>query len=152
MSWRSWINGGAFSQKSFEGSGRNRSRRAPSGLPLLQRSELGRHTCRTESRDCLGLRQIIGLPPCLETDNDRSRRPLRRGRFMVPGKKSFKRGSCDRLRRGLTDFPGLESTEFDWQPCGNQSLDRLRLAEFVQDSPFFQLGYYGRQAAVLGHQ
>jgi hypothetical protein len=71
---------------------------------------------------------------------------------MVLREKPFKRGSGDRLRRGLTDFPSLESAEFDWQPGGNQSLDRLRLAEFVQGSPCFQLGYYGREGAVLGHQ
>jgi hypothetical protein len=71
---------------------------------------------------------------------------------MVLREKPFKRGSRDRLRRGLTDFPSLESAQFDWQPGGNQSLDRLRLAEFVQGSPCFQLGYYGREGAVLGHQ
>jgi hypothetical protein len=71
---------------------------------------------------------------------------------MVLREKSFKRRSGDRLRRGLTYFPGLESAEFDRQAGGNHSLDRLRLAESVQGSPCFQLGYYGREAAVLGHQ
>jgi hypothetical protein len=152
MSGRSWINTGVFSQKSFKGGGRDRRGRTPSGLPLLQCSELGRHAGRIKCIDCLGLRQIVGLPPSLQTDNDRSRRPLRSGRFMVLREKSFERRSGDRLRSGLTYFPGLQSAEFDWQPGGNQPLDRLRLAKFVQDSPCFQLGNHGRNAAVLGHQ
>ena len=152
MSGRSWINARVFSQKSFKSSGRDRRGRTPSGLPLLECRKLGRHASRTESSDCVGLGQIIGLPPSLETDNDRSRKPLRRGCFMVLREKSFKRRSGDRLRRGLTYFPGLESAEFDRQAGGNHSLDRLRLAESVQGSPCFQLGNYGREAAVLGHQ
>jgi len=71
---------------------------------------------------------------------------------MVLREKSFQRRSGDRLRRGLTYFPGLESAELDRQAGGNHSLDRLRLAESVEGSPCFQLGNYGREAAVLGHQ
>jgi hypothetical protein len=152
MSGRSWINAGVFNQKSFKSSARDRRGRTPSGLPLLQCSELGRHAGRIECSDCLGLGQIIRLPPSLQTNNDRSRRPLRRGCFMVLREKSFKRRSGDRLRSGLTYFPGLQSAEFNWQTGGNQSLDRLRLAKFVQGSPCFQLGNHGRKAAVLGHQ
>ena len=152
MTGRSSINAGVFIQKSFKGRGRNCRWRTPSGFPLLQRGELGRHASRNESTDCLGLAQIIGLPPSLETENDWSGSLLRHGRFLSLGKESFKRRSGDRLRRGLPYFPGLESAQFDRQSGGNQSLDRLRLTEFVQGSPGFQFSDYGREAAVSGHQ
>src|SRR5271157_881890 len=152
MTASSSIEAGMFMQKSFEGRGRDRRGRTPSGLPLLQCGEFGGHASGNESTDCVGLAQIIGLPPGLETENDRSRSLLGHGSFVSPGKESFKRRSRNRLRRGLPYFPGLESAEFDWQSGGNQSLDRLRLTEFVQRSPCFQFGDHGREAAVSGHQ
>jgi hypothetical protein len=152
MTERSSINVGVFIQKSFKGRGRDRSGRTPSGFPLLQCGELGGHASGNESADCVGLAQIIGLPPGLETENDRSRSLLGHGSFVSPGKESLKRRNGNRLRRGLPYFPGLESAEFDRQSGGNQSLDRLRLTEFVQRSPCFQFGDYGQEAAVSGHQ
>jgi hypothetical protein len=139
-------------QKSFKSGGRDCWGRTPSGFPLLQCGELGGHASANESGDCVGLAQIIGFPPSLETENNRSRSLLGHGSFVSPGKESFKRRSRNRLRRGLPDFPGLESAEFDWQSGGNQSLDRLRLTEFVQGSPCFQFGDYGREVAVSGHR
>jgi hypothetical protein len=152
MTGRSSINAGVFIQKSFKGGGRNCRWRTPSGFPLLQGGQLGGHASRNESIYCLGLAQIIGLPPSLQTENDSSGTLLRRGRFVSLGKESFKRRSGDRLRSGLPYFPGLERAQFDRQSGGNQSLDRLRLTEFVQGSPGFQFSDYGREAAVSGHQ
>ena len=152
MTGSSSIEAGMFMQKSFKSGGRDCRGRTPSGFPLLQCGELGGHASGNESTDCLGLAQIIGLPPGLETQNDRSRSLLGHRSFVSPGKESFKRRSRNGLRRGLPYFPGLESAEFDWQSGGNQSLDRLRLTEFVQGSPCFQFGDHGREAAVSGHQ
>ena len=152
MTRRLPISTGVFIQKSFKSGGRNCRRRAPSGFPLLQCGQLRGHARRNKSTDCLGLAQVIGLSPRLETYNDRSGSFLRRGRFVSLGKKFFKRRGRDGLRRGLPYFPCLESAEFDWQPGGNQSLDRLGLTEFVQGSPCFQFGNYGREAADFGHQ
>ena len=152
MTGRSSINAGVFIQKSFKGGGRNCRWRTPSGFPLLQGGQLGGHASRNESIYCLGLAQIIGLPPSLQTENDSSGTLLRRGRFVSLGKESFKRRSGDRLRSGLPYFPGLERAQFDRQSGGNQSLDGLRLTEFVQGSPGFQFSDYGREAAVSGHQ
>jgi hypothetical protein len=143
---------GMFIQKPLESSGRNRWGRTPSGFPLLQGGEFGWHASGNKSADCFGLAQAVGLPPCLETENHRSRSPLGDGCFVLLGKKSFKCRSGDRLRGGLPYFPGLESSELDWQSRSNQSVDGLRLTEFVQGSPSFQFGDYGRKAAVSGHQ
>ena len=152
MTGSSSIKAGMFIQKSFKSGGRDCWGRTPSGFPLLQCGELGGYASGNESTDCLGLAQIIGLPPGLEAENDRSRSLLGHRSFVSPGKESFKRRSRNGLRRSLPYFPGLESAEFDWQSGGNQSLDRLRLTEFVQGSPCFQFGDYGREAAVSGHQ
>jgi hypothetical protein len=152
MRSRSPIIAGMFIQKSLEGSARNRRGRTPSGFPLLQGGEFGWHASGNKSADCLGLAQAVGLPPGFKTENHRSRSPLGDGCFVSLAKKSFKCRSGDRLRGGLPDFPGLESSELDWQTRSNQSLDGLRLTEFVQGSPSFQFGDYGRKAAVFGHQ
>jgi hypothetical protein len=152
MRGRSPIIAGMFIQKSLEGSARNRRGRTPSGFPLLQGGEFGWHASGNKSADCLGLAQAVGLPPGFKTENHRSRSPLGDGCFVSLGKKSFKCRSGDRLRGGLPYFPGLESSELDWQTRSNQSLDGLRLTEFVQGSPSFQFGDYGRKAAVFGHQ
>ena len=152
MTGSSSIEAGMFMQKSFKSGGRDCRGRTPSGFPLLQCGEPGGHASGNESTDCLGLAQIIGLPPGLETQNDRSRSLLGHRSFVSPGKESFKRRSRNGLRRGLPYFPGLESAEFDWQSGSNQSLDRLRLTEFVPGSPGFQFGDNRCKAAVSGHQ
>ena len=152
MTGRSSINAGVFIQKSFKGGGRNCRWRTPSGFPLLQGGQLGGHASRNESIYCLGLAQIIGLPPSLQTENDSSGTLLRRGRFVSLGKESFKCRSGDRLRSGLPYFPGLKRAQFDRQSGGDQFPDRLRLTEFVQGSPGSQFSDYGREAAVSGHQ
>ena len=49
--------------------------------------------------------------------------------------KSFESSRCDGLRRTPSYFPVLKSANFRWESCGNQSRDRLGLAQFIALTP-----------------
>jgi hypothetical protein len=124
MSARSPISAGLFSKKSFKGGGCDCCGRTPSGLPLLQCGEFGWHPSGNEGTDCLGLTQVIGLPPSLETENDRSGSLLRHGCFVLLGKESFECRSGDGLRGGARTLPLLEGSKLYWQAAVHKREDR----------------------------
>ena len=146
------INAGVFIQKSLEGSCRDGARMPASAFPVLKGTEFGGEATRDQDIHGLSFAQVICFPPSLETEDDRSRSPLRQGCLLLLRKESLERSSRDRLRRRLSYFPCLESTEFDRQAGGNECVDRLRLAEIIKGAPGFQFGDYKRQVAVAGHQ
>ena len=115
-----------FFQKSLKSGRRDCRRRPPSRLPLLQSGEFRGHATGSKSSDCLGLAQTVGLPPGLETKNDRSGSPAGDGCFVPLQKESFKCRSSDRLRRGLPYFPSLQRAKFYWQAGGNQCTEQLQ--------------------------
>ena len=151
MSGRSPISAGVFSQKSFKGGGCDCWGRTPSGLPLLQCGEFGWHPSGNKSTDCLGLTQVIGLPPSLETENDRSGSLLRHGCFVLLGKESFECRSGDGLRGGARTLPLLEGSKLYWQAAVHKREDRLRLTQTPGCTPGFQF-FDHRVERLVGHQ
>ena len=145
------INSRVFVQKSLEGSSRDGARLPSPAFPILKGTEFGRESSGDQNSHGLNLAEILCLPPSLETGDDRGWNPLRQEYLLLLRKEPLKRGSRDGLRRRLSYFPRLESTEFDGQTGGNQSADRLRLTEIITDSPSFQFGDRRRQVAVAGH-
>ncbi len=121
MTGRVLINAGMFLQKSFKSGGGDRRGRTPSAFPLLQRLEFSGHACGNESDDCLGLAQIIGLPPRLEPENDRNGGLLRHGRFVVLQKEPFECRSGHSLRRGTRSLPLLKGAKLYWQATGHSA-------------------------------
>jgi hypothetical protein len=151
MTERSSIKAGMFMQKSFKSGGRDCWGRTSSGFPLLQCLEFGGHAGGNESGDCLGLAQIIGLPPGLETENDRSGSLLRHGRFVVLQKEPFECRSGHRLRRGARSLPLLEGGKLYWQAASHKRTDCLRLTETAGRTPCFQF-YDHRVERLAGHE
>ena len=145
------INLGVFFQKSLKGRGRNRSRRTPSYFPLSQGGEFGGHASGDKNTDCLCLAQVIGFPPGLKSENDRSGRSLRYRCFELLGKEPLKCGCGDGLRRGASPLPLLKSAELYGQPTVHKRTDRLRLTETLGHAPSFQFYDY-RVKRLLGHQ
>lgn len=146
------INAGVFVQKSLEGRCRDGARMPSPAFPILKGTEFGRESAGDQNIDGLNLAQVIFFSPSLETEDDRGWNPLRHGYLLLLGKESLERSSRDGLRRRLSYFPSLESTEFDGQTGGNQCAGRLRLTEIVTGSPSFQFSDCRRQVAVAGHQ
>ena len=146
------INAGVFVQKSLECRCRDGARMPSPAFPILKGTEFGREPGGDQNIDGLNLAQVICFPPSLETENDRDRSPLRHGHLLLLRKKFLKRSSRYGLRRRLSYFPSLESTEFDGQTGGDQCAGRLRLTEIVTGSPSFQFGDCRRQVAIAGHQ
>ena len=151
MTGRSSINAGMFMQKSFKSGGRDCWGRTPSGFPLLQCLKFGGHACGNESGDRLGLTQIVGLPPRLETKNDRSGNLLRHGCFLVLQKESFEGRGGNSLRGGARSLPLLEGAKLYWQATSHKCADRLRLTETPGRTPGFQFYDYGMER-LTGHQ
>jgi hypothetical protein len=145
------INSRMFVQKSVERSCRDGARLPSPAFPILKGTEFGRESSGDQNSHGLNLAQIICFPPSLETDDYRGWNSLRQEYLLLLRKEPLKRSRRDGLRRRLSYFPCLESTEFDGQTGGNQSADRLRLTEILTDSPSFQFGDCRRQAAVAGH-
>jgi hypothetical protein len=142
---------GMFMQKPFKSSGGDCWGRTPSAFPLLQCLEFSGHAGGNESGDCLGLAQIVGLPPGLETKNDRSRGLLRQGCFMVLQKEPFERRSGHRLRRGARSLPLLKGAKLYWQAPSHKCAGGLRLTETQRSAPGFQFCDY-RVGQLSGHQ
>jgi hypothetical protein len=151
MTGSSSIKAGMFMQKSFKSGGRDCWGRTPSGFPLLQSLEFGRHAGGNESGDCLGLAQFIDLPPRLETENDRSGSLLRQGRFVVLQKEPFECRGGHGLRRGARSLPLLEGAKLYWQAACHKRTDGLRLTETAGRTPCFQL-YDHRVERLTGHE
>jgi hypothetical protein len=151
MSGTSPDNAGVFIQKSLEGGGRNRWGRTPSGFPLLQSGEFSGQTSGNKNINCLGLAQIICLPPSLETEDDRSRSPLRPGCFVLLGKELLKCRSGNGLRRGARSLPLLKRAQLYWQAGMNECANSLRLAESEGFPPSFQFCDNGMRR-FAGHQ
>ena len=151
MIGRSSINTGMFMQKSFKCGGGDCWGRTPSAFPLLQCLELGGHASGNESGDCLGLAQIIGLPPGLETKNDRSGSLLQQRCFVVLQKEPFECRSGHSLRRGAGSLPLLKGAKLYWQATGHKRTNHLRLTESSSRAPGFQLRDY-RVERLIGHQ
>ena len=151
MTGRALINAGMFMQKSFKSGGRDCWGRTPSGFPLLQCLEFGGHASGNESGDCLGLAQIFGLPPGLETKNDRSGSLLRHGCFVVLQNESFECRGGHSLRRGARSLPLLKGAKLYWQATSHKRTDRLRLTESPGRAPGFQFCDH-RVERLTGHQ
>jgi hypothetical protein len=151
MIGRSLIITGLFMQKSFESGGGDCWGRTSSAFPLLQCLEFGGHTGGNERGDCLGLAQIVGLPPRLEPENDRSRGLLRRGRFMVLQKEPFKRCRGHSLRSGTRSLPLLKRAKLYWQATGYERTDHLRLTQSPGRPPSFKFCDH-RVERLTGHQ
>jgi hypothetical protein len=151
MSGTSPNNAGVFIQKSLEGGGCDRWGRTPSGFPLSQSGEFSGQTSDNKSRNCLGLAQVICLPPSLETEDDRSRSPLRHGCFALVGKELLKCRSGNGVRRGARSLPLLKRAQLYWQAGMNECAHSLRLAESVGFPPSFQFCDNGMRR-VAGHQ
>ncbi len=151
MTGRVLINAGMFMQKSFKSGGGDCWGRTPSAFPLLQCLEFGGHACGNESGDCLGLAQIFGLPPGLETKNDRSGDLLRHGCFVVLQKESFECRSGHSLRRGARSLPLLKGAKLYWQATSHKRTDRLRLTQSPGRTPGFQFCDH-RVERLTGHQ
>ena len=151
MTGRSLINAGMFMQKSFQSGGGNCWRRTSSAFPLLQCLEFGGHPCGNERGDCLGLAQAFGLPPGLETKNDRSGDLLRHGYFVVLQNEPFECRSGHSLRRGARSLPLLKGTKLYWQTTSHKGTDRLRLTQSPGRTPGFQFCDH-RVERLTGHQ
>lgn len=150
MSGRLPINAGVFIQKFLEGGGRDRPGRTSSGFPLLQGGQFGGETGGRKSMHCLSLAQVIGLPPGLQTEDDRSRMPCRQGCLLLR-KEPLKRRSRDGLRRRARSLPLLKSAELYWQAGVKECADSLSLAESVGRPPGFEFCDHGVQR-LAGHQ
>ena len=138
MRGRSPIDTWVFIEKSLEGRGRDRRRRAPANFPLLQCGKFGGYASRSQNADCFGLAETIRLAPGFEAQNDWCGGSLRSRRFVLPGKESFKRRRGHGLRGGTRSFPLLKRTDLYRQTGAHENTDRLRLAKAVNRPPSFQ--------------
>ena len=145
------IDTGMFMQKSFKSGGCDCWGRTPAAFPLLQCLEFSGHACGEESGDCLGLAQIVGLPPGFEPENDRSGGLLRHGCFVVLQKEPFDCRSGHSLWRGARSLPLLEGAKLYWQTTNHKRTDRLRLTQSTGRTPGFQFCDH-RVERLTGHQ
>ena len=151
MTGSSSIKAGMFMQKSFKSGGGDCWGRTPAAFPLLQCLEFSGHACGNESGNGLGLAQTFGLPPGLETKNDRSGDLLRHGCFVVLQEEPFECRSGHSLRRGARSLPLLKGAKLYWQATSHKRTDRLRLTESPGRAPGFQLCDH-RVERLTGHQ
>ena len=81
---RPLIDLGALIEEPGEGGRGDRVRRAPSGFPILQCTELGREPCSNQDGDALSLAHAVSHAPRLEAQDNWSNSFLHRGHLGLP--------------------------------------------------------------------